>query len=61
MTESALGAEIAQWVCMPCGHVYDPAQGDMAQGIPAGTPFEDAGEHYACPVCGVGKAEFERV
>lgn len=49
---------MVQWLCMPCGHIYDPAQGDAEHGVPAGTRFEDVDEGYACPICGVGKDEF---
>ncbi len=39
----------AKWVCKVCGYVYD---GDV--------PFEELGDDYVCPVCGVGKDQFER-
>ena len=39
-----------QWVCKVCGYVYDGT-----------VPFEDLPDDYVCPVCGVGKAEFEKV
>jgi rubredoxin len=50
-----------KWECMVCGYVYDPDEGDDAGGIPAGTAFEDLPEDWVCPVCGVGKEDFEKV
>ena len=38
---------------------YDPAVGDPDNGIAAGTAFEDLPEDGVCPLCGVGKEEFE--
>ena len=29
-----------KWVCTVCGYVYDPAVGDTANNISAGTSFE---------------------
>lgn len=37
------------WVCKVCGYVYD---GD--------TPFEDLPADWVCPLCGVGKDDFEQ-
>ncbi|MDO5759645.1 MAG: rubredoxin [Bacteroidota bacterium] len=46
--------------CTVCGYVYDPAVGDEENGIAPGTKFEDLPEDWVCPVCGVGKSEFEK-
>lgn len=48
-----------KWVCKVCGYVYDPAKGDPDNGVEAGTRFEDIPDDWLCPVCGVGKDEFE--
>jgi len=48
-----------KYVCKVCGYTYDPAEGDTEHGIPAGTPFEKLPADWTCPVCGVGKDEFE--
>jgi flavin reductase (DIM6/NTAB) family NADH-FMN oxidoreductase RutF/rubredoxin len=48
-----------KYTCKVCGYVYDPAEGDPANGAPAGTPFEQLPADWVCPVCGVGKEEFE--
>ncbi len=50
-----------KWQCIPCGYVYDSAEGDAEGGIPAGTAFEDLPEGWVCPICGVGKDQFEKM
>ena len=47
--------------CIPCGYIYDPAEGDPDGGIAAGTPFDDLPDDWVCPVCGVGKDDFEEL
>ena len=48
-----------KYICIVCGYVYDPQEGDSDSGIEAGTTFEDIPEDWVCPVCGVGKEDFE--
>jgi rubredoxin len=48
-----------RYVCSACGYIYDPAEGDVDNGIPAGTEFADLPEDWVCPVCGVDKDMFE--
>ena len=48
-----------KYVCVPCGYVYDPQEGDPDNGINPGTPFEDLPEDWLCPICFVGKDQFE--
>ncbi len=48
-----------KYVCTVCGYVYDPAVGDEDNGIAAGTSFEDLPEDWLCPLCAVGKDQFE--
>ncbi len=50
-----------KWICTVCGYVYDPAQGDPANGVQPGTKFEDIPADWVCPDCGVGKDQFEKV
>ena len=50
-----------KWTCIVCGYVYDEAVGDPDSGIAPGTKFEDLPDDWVCPVCGVGKADFEPV
>jgi rubredoxin len=47
--------------CVPCGYIYDPAEGDPEGGVPAGTPFEKLPENWVCPLCGAAASEFEPV
>ena len=39
-----------KYVCGVCGYVYDEAA--------EGTEWEDLGDDFVCPLCGVGKDEF---
>ena len=48
-----------KYICIPCGYVYDPAEGDPDSGVPKGTAFEDIAADWVCPLCGVGKEDFE--
>lgn len=50
---------MTKYVCVVCGYVYDPEQGEPDQGIAPGTKFEDLPDDYVCPTCGVGKDMFE--
>jgi rubredoxin-NAD+ reductase len=47
-----------QFICEVCGLVYDEAAGDPDSGLPPGTRFADIPDDWACPICGVGKADF---
>ncbi|GLI55147.1 Rubredoxin [Propionigenium maris DSM 9537] len=46
------------YVCEVCGYVYDPAVGDVDNGIAAGTAFADIHDEWVCPPCGMGKDVF---
>lgn len=48
-----------KYICQVCGYVYDPADGDEDNGIAPGTSFEALPEDWVCPLCGVGKDQFE--
>lgn len=39
--------------CIVCGYVYNPEE--------TGVPFEELPEDWVCPMCGVGKDQFEKV
>ncbi len=41
-----------KYMCKICGWIYDPAEND-------GIAFEDLPDDWRCPVCGVGKEDFE--
>lgn len=49
-----------KYLCTVCGYVYDEAEGEPDNGIPAGTAWEDLPDDYTCPICGVGKDMFEK-
>lgn len=57
--EKKMSSKDAKYKCTICGYIYDPAKGDPDSGIPAGTPFEDLPDDWVCPVCGVGKDQFQ--
>jgi rubredoxin len=48
-----------KWICVSCGLIYDPVDGDPDGGIPPGTAFEDIPDSWVCPVCGARQPEFE--
>lgn len=52
---------MAKWACVVCGYIYDEAEGDPDNGIEAGVSFEELPDDFECPLCGVGKDEFEEV
>ena len=41
-----------KFVCTVCGYEYDQAEHDNVA-------FEDLPDDYVCPLCGVGKDQFE--
>ena len=49
------------YVCIPCGYIYDPALGDPDNAVAPGTAFEELPDDWQCPICFVGKDEFEPV
>lgn len=51
-------APYRQFICHACGWIYDEAEGDADSGLAPGTRFEDIPEDWACPLCGVTKADF---
>lgn len=53
------GKIMKKYVCTVCGYVYDPELGDPDGGVAPGTAFEDIPEDWVCPLCGVGKDDFE--
>jgi rubredoxin len=50
---------VERYVCVGCGYIYDPEVGDPQQDIPAGTPFDALPQDWRCPICYVGKGEFD--
>ena len=47
-----------KYLCRICQYEYDPKEGDPANGVNPGTPFEKVAEDWVCPVCGATKEEF---
>lgn len=48
-----------KWVCTVCGWVYDEELGDPDYDLAPSVAFEDLPEDFVCPLCGVGKDQFE--
>ena len=46
------------YICGVCGYAYEEQNGDPANGIPAGTPFDVLSDDWTCPMCGVDKSNF---
>jgi flavin reductase (DIM6/NTAB) family NADH-FMN oxidoreductase RutF/rubredoxin len=56
---TAEGEKMIKYRCTVCGYIYDPKAGDPDGGIKPGTKFDDLPDDWVCPVCGVGKDQFE--
>jgi rubredoxin len=52
---------MTKYVCIACGYIYDPEIGDPDNGVDPGTSWENVPEDWLCPLCGVGKDQFEEV
>ena len=48
-----------KYICTVCDFIYDPEIGDPEGGIEPGTQFVDIPDDWVCPLCGVGKEDFE--
>lgn len=62
MTQTTLAPDDKAWqqyICRACGLIYDEAEGDPDSGIAPGTRFADIPDDWQCPLCGVGKSDFE--
>ncbi|MDR2141367.1 MAG: rubredoxin [Deltaproteobacteria bacterium] len=46
-------------ICIVCGYIYDPAQGDPDNGVATGVLFAKIPDDWVCPVCGAGKDQFQ--
>ena len=55
---TAPAAPYQQYICDACGYIYDEAVGDPDGGLAAGTRYADIPDDWACPLCGVTKADF---
>ena len=59
MNTTAQHTELKTWQCIVCGFIYDEEQGLPDEGIAAGTRWADIPADWACPDCGVAKADFD--
>ena len=59
-SERDKGGAMGKYRCLVCGYIYDPAEGDPDAGVAPGTSFDQLPDTWVCPVCGVGKDQFER-
>lgn len=50
-----------KYICDVCGYEYDEKVGDESIGAAPGTTFEDLGEDFVCPLCGVDKSNFSKL
>ena len=50
---------MAKFECTVCGYIYDEDLGDPDNGIEPGTLFADLPDDWECPLCSVGKEDFE--
>ncbi len=47
-----------KYICDVCGYTYDEAVGDAEFGIAPNTTWQDLGDDFVCPLCGVSKDQF---
>ena len=47
--------------CTVCEYIYDPELGDADGGIAPGTAFAEIPDDWQCPLCFVGKEDFEPI
>nr|4XNV_A Chain A, P2Y purinoceptor 1, Rubredoxin, P2Y purinoceptor 1 [Homo sapiens]4XNW_A Chain A, P2Y purinoceptor 1,Rubredoxin,P2Y purinoceptor 1 [Homo sapiens]4XNW_C Chain C, P2Y purinoceptor 1,Rubredoxin,P2Y purinoceptor 1 [Homo sapiens] len=57
----ALIYKMKKYTCTVCGYIYNPEDGDPDNGVNPGTDFKDIPDDWVCPLCGVGKDQFEEV
>jgi rubredoxin len=50
-----------KYECKVCGYIYDPKKGEPTTDAAPGTAFEKLPDDWACPLCGAGKDQFEKV
>ncbi|MDZ4100852.1 MAG: FAD-dependent oxidoreductase [Hydrogenophaga sp.] len=51
-------APYLSYICDACGYIYNEADGDPDGGLAPGTRYADIPDDWACPLCGVTKADF---
>jgi len=50
-----------KYICRVCATIYNPEVGDVEDGVPAGTAFENLPSSWVCTVCGSSQEKFERL
>lgn len=50
-----------RYMCLLCGYIYEEEKGWPADGIPAGTRWDDVSPTWQCPECGAMKDDFEMI
>lgn len=50
---------MAKYECTVCGYIYDEAEGCPEQGVAPGTTWDTLPEDFYCPLCSVGKDQFQ--
>lgn len=50
---------MVEYVCKVCGFIYSEENGCEEANVAPGTKWADVPEDFECPLCGVGKEEFE--
>lgn len=50
---------LKKYVCIICGYIYDEEAGDPDNGVAPGTKWENVPDEWVCPLCFVGKDQFE--
>lgn len=48
-----------KYICVNCGYIYDPVQGDAMNGIEPGIAFEALPDEWVCPMCYADKEQFD--
>lgn len=56
-----MSAPYSTWQCRTCGYIYNEAQGDPEEGLPAGTRWADIPADFRCPLCGTAKSQFDMI
>jgi rubredoxin len=59
--QAPVDTPLRTFMCVVCGFIYNEAEGWPADGIVAGTRWEDVPETWTCPDCGVTKSDFEMI
>ena len=49
-----------KYICIPCSYIYDENLWDPDGWLEPWTKFEDIPDDWVCPICGVGKEDFEK-